>query len=220
MKQERVYDYLIIGSGFGGSIAAMRLAEKGYDVLVVERGRRYADKDFARSDWNIWRHLWMPALRCFGIWQDTLLNGIMILHGSGVGGGSLVYANVLMKPDDQLFAADQWRHLADWKTLLQPHFATARRMLGVAKNPRQTKADETLREIARELGRSGTFRPTEVATLLGDPTKARQKLDWTPETSFEAMVHEMVAHDLVDASREEVCRRKGFEIPNSFEANM
>ena len=88
MKEERSYDYVIIGSGFGGSISAMRLAEKGYDVLVVERGKRYADKDFAKRDWNIWRFLWFPALRCFGIFQTTFLNDIMVLHGSGVGGGS------------------------------------------------------------------------------------------------------------------------------------
>ncbi|HSO19742.1 MAG TPA: GMC family oxidoreductase [Desulfosarcina sp.] len=168
MKQERVYDYVIVGSGFGGSISAMRLAEKGYDVLVLERGRRYADKDFASSDWSVRRHLWLPALRCFGIWQNTLLNGIMILHGSGVGGGSLVYANVLMKPDDRLFEAAPWRHLADWKTLLEPHFATARRMLGVATNPRLTQADETLRAIAGELGRAGSFRPTEVAVCFDE----------------------------------------------------
>ena len=168
MIPERVYDYVIVGSGFGGSISAMRLAEKGYDVLVIERGRRFADKDFARSDWNVWRHLWLPALRCFGIWQNTLLNGIMILHGSGVGGGSLVYANVLMQPDDRLFAADQWRHLADWKSLLAPHFATARRMLGVAANPRPTEADDTLHALAGTLGREATFRPTDVAVCFDE----------------------------------------------------
>lgn len=175
MKEERVYDYVIVGSGFGGSISAMRLAEKGYDVMVVERGRRYADKDFARSDWNIWRHLWMPALRCFGIWQNTLLNGIMILHGSGVGGGSLVYANVLMKPDDRLFDAPQWRHLADWKTVLEPHFETARRMLGVTTNPRLTEGDETLKAIAEALGHVDTFRPTEVAVCF-DETRPGERI--------------------------------------------
>ena len=135
MKNDAIYDFIIIGSGFGGSISAMRLAEKGYDVLVIERGQRHTDKDFAKRDWNLRKHLWMPALRCFGIWQNTLLNGIMILHGSGVGGGSLVYSNVLMEPDDKLFAAPAWRHLADWKAVLRPHFDTAKKMLGVAPNP-------------------------------------------------------------------------------------
>ena len=83
MEKPKTYDFVIIGSGFGGSISAMRLAEKGYDVLLLERGKRFRDEDFAKSDWNLWKHQWIPALRCFGIWQNTLLNGIMILHGSG-----------------------------------------------------------------------------------------------------------------------------------------
>ena len=166
MKQERPYDYVVIGSGFGGSISAMRLAEKGYDVLVVERGKRYADKDFAKRDWNIRRFLWFPALRCFGIFQTTFLNDIMILHGSGVGGGSLVYANVLMKPDDRLFESSDWRHLADWKTLLAPHFETAKKMLGVAENPFLEAADKALESIAAKLGKGETFRPTAVGVCF------------------------------------------------------
>ena len=166
MKEERPYDYVIIGSGFGGSISAMRLAEKGYDVLVVERGKRYADKDFAKRDWNIWRFLWFPALRCFGIFQTTFLNDIMVLHGSGVGGGSLVYSNVLMKPDEKLFESSDWRHLADWKTILAPHFETAKKMLGVAENPYIEAADNELEIIADKLGKKDTFRPTEVGVYF------------------------------------------------------
>ncbi|MBL0715857.1 MAG: GMC family oxidoreductase [Desulfosarcina sp.] len=168
MQKQEIYDFVTIGSGFGGSISAMRLCEKGYDVLVLERGRRYLDKDLARRDWNIWKYLWVPALRCFGIWQNTLLNGIMILHGSGVGGGSLVYANVLMEPDDKLFAAPAWRHLADWKKALRPHYDTARKMLGVAANPRLGDADEALRAVADELNRGDSFRPTDVGVFFNE----------------------------------------------------
>ena len=166
MKQERTYDYVIIGSGFGGSISAMRLAEKGYDVLIIERGQRFADKDFAKRDWNIFKFLWLPALRCFGIFQGTLLNDIMILHGSGVGGGSLVYSNVLMKPDEKLFESPEWRHLADWKETLAPHYETAKKMLGVSENPYLEASDYELKEIADELEKGDTFRPTEVGVFF------------------------------------------------------
>ena len=168
MDEETVYDFIIIGSGFGGSISAMRLAEKGYDVLLIERGRRFSDKEFSRSDWNFRRHLWFPALGCFGIWQNTLLNGIMILHGSGVGGGSLVYANVLMEPDDKLFAAPAWSELADWKTILRPHYDTAKQMLGVTTNPVLQPSDTALRQVAGEFGRQETFRPTDVGVFFNE----------------------------------------------------
>jgi cholesterol oxidase len=168
MENENVYDFVIIGSGFGGSISAMRLAEKGYDVLVMERGKRYMDKDFAKRDWNIRQYLWFPALRCFGIWQNTLLNGIMVLHGSGVGGGSLNYSNVLMEPDDKLFAAPAWRHLADWKTVLRPHYETAKKMLGVATNPRFSPADDALKAVADDLNKGDTFRPTDVGVFFDE----------------------------------------------------
>ena len=125
------FDFIVIGSGFGGSVSAMRLTEKGYRVLVLERGKRFRDQDFPRSNWNIFKFLWLPALRCFGIMEMTTLKGVLVLHGSGVGGGSLVYANVLMKPTDKLFEAPAWRDLADWKTILEPYYETARRMLGV-----------------------------------------------------------------------------------------
>jgi len=167
-SQVETYDFVVIGSGFGGSVSAMRLAEKGYHVLVLERGKRYRDQDFARTNWNVWRSLWLPALRCFGILQMSLLRGVLILHGSGVGGGSLVYANVLMEPDDTLFEAPAWRHLADWKTLLRPHYDTARRMLGVTTNPRLWPADGALKVVATDLGREGTFRPTEVGVFFGE----------------------------------------------------
>ena len=164
---DQTYDYVIIGSGFGGSVSAMRLSEKGYSVLILERGKRFRDKDFPSTNWNIWKFLWLPALRCFGIFEMTFLNGLLALHGSGVGGGSLTYGNVLMEPDDRLFQSPGWKHLADWKTLLLPHYKTARRMLGVVPNPRLWPADGKMKEIARELGQENTFKPTDVGVFFG-----------------------------------------------------
>ena len=149
--QPTVYDYVIIGSGFGGSVSAMRLVEKGYSVLVLERGKRYREEDFAESNWQFWKYLYNPALRSFGIFQMSLLNGMLILHGAGVGGGSLGYANVLMVPEDKLFANPAWKDLADWKSILAPHYESARRMLGVDVNPLLTHADHNLRQIAAGL---------------------------------------------------------------------
>lgn len=170
MAQE-CFDYTVIGSGFGGSVSAMRLTEKGYSVLVLERGKRFRDQDFPRTNWNVFKYLWLPVARCFGIQQISFMNDIMVLHGSGVGGGSLVYANVLMEPSDALFEAPGWRDLADWKSLLREHYDTAKRMLGVAPNPFMTPADEALRKIAAEKGREHTFRPANVAVFFGEPDK-------------------------------------------------
>lgn len=164
-----VWDYVVIGSGFGGSVSAMRLTEKGYRVLVLERGRRFEDDDFPKSNWNLGRYLWAPALRCFGILQISPFRDVFVLHGAGVGGGSLGYAGVLMEPDERMFAAPAWRHLADWRALLRPHYETAKRMLGVAPNPRLGPADETLRHIARALGAEASFRPTPVGVFFGEP---------------------------------------------------
>ncbi len=163
------FDYVVIGSGFGGSVSAMRLAEKGYRVLVLERGKRFADADFPRVNWNAFKYLWRPELRCFGIQQMTFLNDALVLHGCGVGGGSLVYAGVLMEPDEALFDLPAWRKLADWKVVLRPHYDTARRMLGVATNPDLTPSDHVLRSIADERGMGHTFRPTDVGIFFGEP---------------------------------------------------
>ena len=166
---QQIYDYVIIGSGFGGSVSAMRLSEKGYSVLVLERGKRYEDEDFPKTNWNIFKFLWLPALRCFGFFEMTFLNGLLALHGSGVGGGSLTYANVLMEPDERLFQSPGWHHLADWQTVLAPHYKTARHMLGVATNPQLWFADEKMKEIADELGYGDTFKPTEVGVFFSEP---------------------------------------------------
>ncbi len=164
-----VYDYVIIGSGFGGSVSAMRLTEKGYRVLVLERGKRFRDQDFATTNWQVWKYLWFPAMRWFGILQISPFRNVFVLHGSGVGGGSLGYANVLMEPDDASFANPGWQRPIDWRTALRPHYETAKRMLGVTTNPRLWKADETLREIARERGQENSFRPVTTGIFFGEP---------------------------------------------------
>jgi cholesterol oxidase len=171
--KQAIYDYVVIGSGFGGSVAAMRLAEKGYSVLVIERGKRYRDQDFAKSNWAFWKYLWNPALRSFGILQISTLDGMLVLHGSGLGGGSLGYANVLMEPDPALFDAPGWRDLADWRSVLRPHYAEAKRMLGVAPTPRAYAADETLKQVAVGMGRGASYAATGVGVFFG-PEGERQ----------------------------------------------
>ncbi len=165
------WDFVVIGSGFGGSVSALRLREKGYSVLVLERGKRFADEDFAKSTWRIRKYLWAPLLRCFGILEISAFRDVVVLHGAGVGGGSLGYANVLMEPDAAAFASPAWSRHAAWRELLQPHYETARRLLGVTTNPRLWPADSTLREIAEGLGTSHTFRATTVGTFFGEPGK-------------------------------------------------
>ena len=164
-------DFAIIGSVFGGSVSALRLAEKGYSVLVLEQGKRFADDQFARTTWDIRRYVFAPALRCFGILQITPFRDVVVLHGAGVGGGSLGYANVLVEPDDATLDAPEWRRSADWKALLRPHFVTAKRMLGVATNPRLGPADAVLQEIAATLGTASSFQPTTVGAFFGEPGK-------------------------------------------------
>ncbi len=132
------WDYVIVGSGFGGSVCGLRLTEKGYHVLILEKGRRFRAEDFPHTNWNLRRWLWLPALGCRGIFKMTFLRHVTVLSGVGVGGGSLVYANTLPTPKDDFFAAPSWGHLADWKRELEPHYATAFRMLGVTQYPHET----------------------------------------------------------------------------------
>jgi cholesterol oxidase len=167
VREETVYDYVVIGSGFGGSVSAMRLTEKGYSVLVLEKGKRFRDEDFATTNWQIWKYLWMPALRFYGILQLSFFRNVVVLHGSGVGGGSLGYANVLTEPDAKLFDATSWRDLADWKRVLRPHYETAKRMLGVSVNPCTWPADIILKQVACDLGREDDFQPTRVGAFFG-----------------------------------------------------
>jgi cholesterol oxidase len=164
----QVYDYVIIGSGFGGSVSAMRLTEKGYSVLVLEKGKRFNDNDFAKSNWQYWKYLWLPALHAHGILQISLLKGVMVLHGAGVGGGSLGYANVLEVPTDETFATPAWNAPFPWGQFLKPHYETAKRMLGVARNPKLWKADLLLKEFAEKQNMGHTFRATDVGAYFGE----------------------------------------------------
>ncbi len=163
------YDWVIVGSGFGGSVSALRLSEKGYRVAVLEQGRRWEPSDFPETNWNLRDWLWRPALGLRGIFQMTFLRHVTVLHGVGVGGGSLVYANTLPKPPRPFFESPSWAHLADWQTELEPHYQTAWRMLGAAENPRETIGDRVLRDIARDIGREEHFHPTTVSVHFGEP---------------------------------------------------
>jgi len=161
------YDWIVIGSGFGGSVSALRLSEKGYRVKVIEKGKRFAPEDFPETNWDLRRWLWMPSVGLRGFFQMSFFEHVTILHGVGVGGGSLVYANTLPTPTLGFFQAKSWAHLADWKKELEPHYATARRMLGSATVPGSTRGDDILREIAKDLGREEHFHPTEVGVYFG-----------------------------------------------------
>jgi cholesterol oxidase len=176
MQSQQTFDFVIIGSGFGGSVSAMRLTEKGYSVLVLEKGKRYHDQDYAKTNWNVPRYLWAPGFRCYGILQISPFKDLMVLHGVGVGGGSLGYANVLMEPDEKAFNNPAWRRLVNWETVLRPHYDTARRMLGVTDNPRLWPADHALQEIATDLGKQATFHPTEVGALFGKDDQEGQEV--------------------------------------------
>jgi cholesterol oxidase len=166
------YDVLIIGSGFGGSVTALRLTEKGYRVGVLEAGRRFADHEFAKTSWHLREFLWAPKLGMYGIQRIHLLRNCMILAGAGVGGGSLNYANTLYVPPEPFFADHQWSHITDWRAELMPHYEQAQRMLGVVKNPTFTDADRILKEVADDMGVGDTFTPTPVGVFFGpDGTK-------------------------------------------------
>ncbi|WP_407342837.1 FAD-dependent oxidoreductase [Pengzhenrongella phosphoraccumulans] len=164
----RDYDVVIVGSGFGGSVAALRLTEKGYRVVVLEAGRRFADHEFA-SSWHLRTFLWAPALGCYGIQRIHLLKDSLILAGAGVGGGSLVYANTLYRPLEPFFADPQWSHITDWASELAPHYDQAARMLGVAPNPTVTPADRLMLTVANRMGCADTFKLADVGVLFGAP---------------------------------------------------
>ncbi|MGD2163113.1 MAG: GMC family oxidoreductase [Anaerolineales bacterium] len=163
------FDFVIIGSGFGGSVSAMRLSEKGYRVLVLERGRRIPDDEFPENNWQLRKYLWMPGAGLHGFLNLILLRDLMVMNWSGVGGGSLGYANVLVEPDEKMFEAPAWRDLADWRTILKPHFTEAKRMLGRQKVPDFSPADEIMRSAALEMGRAATFEPVDVGVYFGEP---------------------------------------------------
>ena len=163
------YDWIVVGSGFGGSVAALRLAEKGYSVAVLECGRRFEDSDYAESAWNLRRYLWMPKLGMRGIFRMSVFKDVFIASGNGVGGGSLGYANTLYRARPAFFTDRQWDGLADWAAELEPHYGTAERMLGVAEVEGMTPADELLREYGEEIGVGDTFAHTRVGVYFGPP---------------------------------------------------
>ncbi|MEO8504511.1 MAG: GMC family oxidoreductase [Acidobacteriota bacterium] len=168
MVRDEVFDFIIVGSGFGGSVSALRLAEKGYRVLVVETGKRWRTEDFPTTNWKLTKFLWMPSLFCYGIQRLTLLKDMLVLSGAGVGGGSLVYANTLLVPPDSAFERGNWPQGTDWKAALAPHYETAKRILGVTKNPHLWAGDKMLLEFAKSIGKADTFERTDVAVLFGD----------------------------------------------------
>lgn len=169
MAEEKIYDHIVIGSGFGGSVSAMRLSEKGYDVLVLEMGKRWESKDFPKTNWNVRKFLWAPAIRAFGIQKINFLNRIMVLGGAGVGGGSLVYANTHMFPPDAFFNNPAWTGIRNWKETLKPFYEKARFMLGSSKYEKEGPEDKVLKQIAIDMGKLDTYKPVDhVGVYLGD----------------------------------------------------
>ncbi|MCF6212897.1 MAG: GMC oxidoreductase [Flavobacteriaceae bacterium] len=162
------YDYIIIGSGFGGSVSALRLSEKGYKVLVVEKGKWYAANDFAKTNWHLKKWLWLPAFRLFGIMKMSIFRHIVVVSGTGVGGGSLVYANTLPVPKKPFYTTGSWQNLEDWETTLAPFYKTALKMLGAQKNPRLYDGDKALKKLAKQIGRESEFEHPDVSVYFGD----------------------------------------------------
>lgn len=162
------YDVLVVGSGFGGAVSALRLTEKGYRVGVLEAGRRFARGTLPRNSWDLRNYLWAPALGLYGIQRVHLLGKVMVLAGAGVGGGSLNYANTLYVPPPAFFEDRQWASITDWQDELKPYYDQARRMLGVRLNPTTTPSDVHLRAAARAMGVGDTFHPAPVGVFFGD----------------------------------------------------
>lgn len=163
------YNVLVIGSGFGGSVSALRLTEKGYRVGVLEAGRRFADDELPKTSWRLRRYLWAPAIGCYGVQRIHLLPDVLVMAGAGVGGGSLNYANTLYRPPSRFFQDPQWGHITDWEAELSPYYEQASRMLGVRKNPSITPADVVMRKVADDMGVGDTFGPTPVGVFFDEP---------------------------------------------------
>ncbi|MGH3502557.1 MAG: NAD(P)-binding protein, partial [Nocardioidaceae bacterium] len=163
------YDVIVVGSGFGGSVTALRLTEKGYRVGVLEAGARFDESSYAKTSWDKRRFLFAPAIGCYGIQRIDVLKDCVILSGAGVGGGSLVYANTLYEPLDAFYTDPSWSHITDWRAELTPHYDQAKRMLGVVTNPTTTPSDEVMQQTAVEMGVGETFHPAPVGVFFGTP---------------------------------------------------
>ncbi|MGL4306858.1 MAG: GMC oxidoreductase [Mycobacteriaceae bacterium] len=166
------FDVIIIGSGFGGSVSALRLTEKGYKVAVLEAGRRFSDEELPETSWRMRKYLWAPGLGCYGVQRIHLLPDVLVMAGAGVGGGSLNYANTLYQPPKPFFEDQQWAHITDWFCELDPYYDQARRMLGVVDNPSITPSDKMMHEVAEEMGVADTFTTTPVGVFFGEPGKS------------------------------------------------
>ena len=161
------FDVLVVGSGFGGSVTALRLTEKGYRVGVLEAGRRFDEHTLPKTSWDLPNFLWAPRLGLTGIQRIHLLKNVVILAGAGVGGGSLNYANTLYEPPEPFYSDPQWAHITDWRSELAPFYAQASKMLGVVTNPTMTPADVEMKRLAEQFGKADSFRPTPVGVFFG-----------------------------------------------------
>ncbi len=168
-----MYDYIVIGSGFGGSVTALRLVEKGYSVLVIEKGKRYSHLDFPKTNWNLRKYLWVPALRFFGFQKLTFNRNASILSGVGVGGGSLVYASTLFHPPMNFFRHPSWKDFADWEKVLNPFYEKAGFMMGRNKYDRLNPEDILLKQVAEKMGRTESFDNVQVGIFLDENKEER-----------------------------------------------
>ncbi|NNH70825.1 GMC family oxidoreductase [Nocardia uniformis] len=162
------YDVVVIGSGFGGSVSALRLTEKGYRVAVLESGRRWTPENLPKTNWNVRKAIWAPRLGMTGTQRISVLGKCAVFSASGVGGGSLIYGNTLYEPLPEFYTDRQWAHITDWRSELAPYYDQAQRMLGVGPNPRMTPADEVIRSVAEDLGVADTFHPTNVGVFFNE----------------------------------------------------
>ncbi len=172
-SDEELYDYVVIGSGFGGAVSAMRLAEKGYKVLVIEKGKQWDNQDFPKSNWNIKKFLWIPFLKFFGFQQLTFFKEVFILSGVGLGGGSLVYANTHMVPDKKVFQNPAWSSKINWENDLYPFYEVAQKMLGTTVYPEEAIEDSYLKEVAKDFGRENTYQQVPVGVYFGEVETAK-----------------------------------------------